>query len=168
MAQTTYATMLIWAVLTFFDHFDRKKRERRKNQLTSTRPVGFAAGKKRRHFWTSSFVRKRYFLHWWNQWFFVDFPGCRFPDLFPTCSRNSLDICRKRAKICAGMEPDCIPSEHFEAEVSRGHSYHLCHACSLSYLTQGGASGAKKWSQNLRVSQGGPRGSQVVPGSPKW
>ena len=35
-AQTTYATVLILAVLTFYDHFDR-----RKNQLTSTRPVGF-------------------------------------------------------------------------------------------------------------------------------
>ena len=45
LAQTTYATMLIWAALTFCDHFDRRKKER-KNQLTSTRPVGFAAGKK--------------------------------------------------------------------------------------------------------------------------
>ena len=49
MSQTTYATMLVWAVLTYLDHFDRKKKEERKkkkNQLTSTRPVGFAAGKK--------------------------------------------------------------------------------------------------------------------------
>ena len=43
MAQTTYATMFVWTVLTFFDHFDRRKKK--KNQLTSTRPVGFAAGK---------------------------------------------------------------------------------------------------------------------------
>ena len=45
MTQTTCATMLIWAVLTFCDHFNRRKKERKKNPLTSTRPVGFAAGK---------------------------------------------------------------------------------------------------------------------------
>ena len=42
MAQTSHATMLIWAVLTFCDHFDRKKKEEEE-----TRPVGFAAGKNR-------------------------------------------------------------------------------------------------------------------------
>ena len=27
MAQTTYSTMFVWTALTFFDHFDRKKKE---------------------------------------------------------------------------------------------------------------------------------------------
>ena len=27
MAQTTYATMFVWAALTFLDHFDRKKKK---------------------------------------------------------------------------------------------------------------------------------------------
>ena len=45
MAQTTYATMFVWtdlAVLKLFLHLFRRKK---KNQLTFTRPVGFAAGK---------------------------------------------------------------------------------------------------------------------------
>ena len=46
MAQTTYATMLFGLFWPLLDHFDRKKKERKKkNPLTSTRPVGFAAGK---------------------------------------------------------------------------------------------------------------------------
>ena len=42
MVQTTYNTMFVWAVLTFLDQVVEEERK----QLTSTRPVGFAAGKK--------------------------------------------------------------------------------------------------------------------------
>ena len=45
MAQTTCATMFVWIVLALFWHFDRKKKEEERT-FTSTRPVGFAAGKK--------------------------------------------------------------------------------------------------------------------------
>ena len=43
MAQNTYATTFLWTVLVFFWTKWRKEEER---QLTSTRPVGFAAGNK--------------------------------------------------------------------------------------------------------------------------
>ena len=43
MAQTAYTTMFVWTVLKLFFIF--LEEERRKNPLTSTRPVGFAVGK---------------------------------------------------------------------------------------------------------------------------
>ena len=43
MAQITYATMFVWTVLTLFGTNGRKKKERRKNPVSSTRLVGFAA-----------------------------------------------------------------------------------------------------------------------------
>ena len=48
MAQTTYASMFVWTILTSFWHFDRKKKkeEEERRTFTITRPVGFAAGKK--------------------------------------------------------------------------------------------------------------------------
>ena len=48
MAQTTYTTMFVWTVLTFFWTFIKKERKK-KDQLTSTRPVGFAAGENVRY-----------------------------------------------------------------------------------------------------------------------
>ena len=40
VAQTTYATMLVWTVLAFFGQIIKKK-----DEFVSARPVGFAAGK---------------------------------------------------------------------------------------------------------------------------
>ena len=45
MAQTTYPTMFVWTVLALFGPNGGKKKEERKNPLTSTRVVGFAAPK---------------------------------------------------------------------------------------------------------------------------
>ena len=46
MAQTRYATMLVWTVLVFLDHFDRKKKERKKEDNSPLLDLlGFAAVK---------------------------------------------------------------------------------------------------------------------------
>ena len=46
MAQTTYATIFVWAVLTFMEHMAERRTKKERTQLTSTRLVGFTAGKK--------------------------------------------------------------------------------------------------------------------------
>ena len=44
MTQTTYAAMFVWTLWPSFGQMIKK--ERRKKEFVSTRPVGFAAGKK--------------------------------------------------------------------------------------------------------------------------
>ena len=48
MAQTTYATMFVWAVLTFLDQMAERKKERKKKEADNSPLLdllGFAAGK---------------------------------------------------------------------------------------------------------------------------
>ena len=56
MAQTTYTTMFVWTVLTFFDQFDRKKKERKKKErkkeerkFSSTRVAGASVPQQKSH-----------------------------------------------------------------------------------------------------------------------
>ena len=127
MAQTTYATMfgLLWPL--FGTLTERRKKEERKNQLTSTRPVGFAAGKNS------------------NQSYIADW--------LTVCRQNLKLMTLKIPNSNAMRGASEWASSHLRSPVSRqSHSLSWLEVTSLSSRTKGAYNITKKLSSISAIS----------------